>query len=302
MRSPEEAHIEQEALEDAHIEQKALEKAHIEQEAPEEPRSMYSIKLQRSLYGLKQFGRMWYNRLSEYLLKEGSPIVVRSLDVKHDPFCHCKKNEELLGPKVPYLSAIGALMYLANCTHSDITFSVNLLARYSSAPTRRHWNGIKHILRYLCGTTNMGLFYSRESKQQLLGYANAEYLSDPYKGKSQTWYVFNYNGTAISWRSIKQTMVVTSSNHSEILAIHEASRECVWLRSMIQHIQETCGLPSIIGNATVLHEDNVACVAQIKGGFIKGDKLSISPLNSSILMSSKRKVRSMFNKFGHAII
>ena len=35
------------------------------------PRSVYSIKLQRSLYGLKQFGRMWYNRLSEYLLKEG---------------------------------------------------------------------------------------------------------------------------------------------------------------------------------------------------------------------------------------
>ena len=35
------------------------------------PRSMYSIKLQRSLYGLKQSGRMWYNRLSEYLLKEG---------------------------------------------------------------------------------------------------------------------------------------------------------------------------------------------------------------------------------------
>ena len=32
-------------------------------------RSMYSIKLQRSLYGLKQFERMWYNRLSEYLLK-----------------------------------------------------------------------------------------------------------------------------------------------------------------------------------------------------------------------------------------
>ena len=34
------------------------------------PRSMYSIKLQQSLYGLKQSRRMWYNRLSEYLLKE----------------------------------------------------------------------------------------------------------------------------------------------------------------------------------------------------------------------------------------
>ena len=32
---------------------------------------MYSIKLQRSLYGLKQSGRMWYSRLSEYLIKEG---------------------------------------------------------------------------------------------------------------------------------------------------------------------------------------------------------------------------------------
>ena len=39
---------------------------------------------------------------------------------------------------------------------------------------------------------------------------------------------------------------------------------------MIQHIQETCGLPSIRGNATVLYEDNVACIAQIKEGFIKG--------------------------------
>ena len=34
------------------------------------PRNMYSIKLQKSLYGLKQSGRMFYNRLSEYLLKK----------------------------------------------------------------------------------------------------------------------------------------------------------------------------------------------------------------------------------------
>ncbi|KAL6329080.1 hypothetical protein AAG906_007370 [Vitis piasezkii] len=248
------------------------------------PRNMYLIKLQRSLYGLKQSERMWYNRLSEYLLKEGyltraanylkkefemkdlgktryclglqiehcsndilvhqltyiekvlkrfymdkshpvnSPMVVRSLEVNKYPFRPKKENEELLGPEVPYLSEIGVLMYLANCTRLDIAFSVNLLARYSFALTKRHWNEIKHILHYFRGTSDMGLYYSKESKSQLIGYADAEYLSDPHKTRSQTGYVFTYGGTTISWRSVKQTMVATSSNHSEILVIYEASR------------------------------------------------------------------------------
>ena len=73
-------------------------------------------------------------------------------------------------------------------------------------------------------------------------------------------------------------MVTTSSNHSEILVMHEASRECVWLRSMIQHIRESCGLSSIKNNPTVLYEDNAACIVQIKGGYIKGDRTKhISP-------------------------
>jgi hypothetical protein len=42
------------------------------------------------------------------------------------------ENEEVLRPEVPYLSAIGALMYIANCTRPDIAFAVNLLARYSA--------------------------------------------------------------------------------------------------------------------------------------------------------------------------
>ena len=67
-------------------------------------------------------------------------------------------------------------------------------------------------------------------------------------------------------------MVATSSNHLEILAMHEASRKCVWLRSMIQHIIKSCGLSSIKNNPTVLYEDNAACIAQIKGRYIKGDR------------------------------
>ena len=44
------------------------------------PRNLFSIKLQRSLYGLKQSDRMWYQRLSEYLIKER---------YMNDPICPC---------------------------------------------------------------------------------------------------------------------------------------------------------------------------------------------------------------------
>ena len=67
-------------------------------------------------------------------------------------------------------------------------------------------------------------------------------------------------------------MVATSSNHSEIIAIHEANRECIWLISMIHHIQGSCGLSSIKDKPTILFEYNAACIAQIKGGYIKGDR------------------------------
>ena len=47
---------------------------------------------------------------------------------------------------------------------------------------------------------------------------------------------------------------------------------------MIQHIQKLCGLPSIKDNPTTLFEDNAACIAQIKEGYIKGDRTKhISP-------------------------
>ncbi|CAA7018850.1 unnamed protein product [Microthlaspi erraticum] len=167
-------------------------------------------------------------------------------------------------------------MYLANCTRPDIAFATNLLARYSSSPTRRHWNGIKHIFRYLQGTIEFGLYYSRNPEVGLVGFADAGYLSDPHKARSQTGYVFTYGGTAISWRSQKQTLVATSSNYAEIIALHEACRECVWLRSLIQHIQEASGV-STKKEPTTIYEDNSACVTQLKEGYIKSDRTKHIP-------------------------
>ena len=71
---------------------------------------------------------------------------------------------------------------------------------------------------------------------------------------------------------MKQTITATSSNHVEIVAIHEASGECILLRSMTQDIRESCGLSSSKLSPTTLYEDNTTCIAQIKGSYIKGDR------------------------------
>ena len=107
-----------------------------------------------------------FNMGKSYPVK--TPMVVRTLDTEKDIFRPRKDNENILGPHIPYLSAIAALMYLANNTPHDIAFSVNLLARHSSAPTRRHWNDIKHLLRYLQGTYDLELFYPKLKMQLLL--------------------------------------------------------------------------------------------------------------------------------------
>ena len=138
-----------------------------------------------------------------------TPMVVRSLEIGKDPF-RGDIGEKMLGPEIPYLSVISALMYLVNCTRPDIAFAVNLLARHSADPTRSHWTGAKCILRYLNDTKD-------------LGYTDAGYLSDLHNRKSQTRFVFLHGGTAISWKSSKQTLTATSTNHSELIALYEAS-------------------------------------------------------------------------------
>ena len=188
-----------------------------------------------------------------------TPMVVQSLDLNKDPFRPRDEGEGILGPEVPYLSAIGVLMYLANSTPPDIAFAVNLLARHNTIPTKRHWIGVKNILRYLNGTKDLGLFFQRKTYPSMIGYADAGYLSDPHNARSQTGFVFLHGGTAISWKSLKQTLVATSTNHSEIIALYEASRECVRLRRMINHIQQSCCIGSIEA-PTIIYEDNVACI------------------------------------------
>jgi hypothetical protein len=80
-------------------------------------------------------------------------MAVQSLEADKGPFGPMEEDEKILGAEVP----IKALMYLANCTISDIAFVVTLLARYIATQTKRHWVGIKTIIRYMKGTQELML-------------------------------------------------------------------------------------------------------------------------------------------------
>ena len=89
--------------------------------------------------------------------------------------------------------------------------------------------------------------------------------------KSQTGYIFLKNKAPISWKSTKHTITATSTNHVELLAFHEAARECVWLRTMEQILVKQCKL-QLEDQPTVIYESNSTCVRHMSSGFIKVDR------------------------------
>ena len=117
---------------------------------------------------------------------------------------------------------------------------------------------------YLWGTIDIDLFYSNNINHKLVVYTDARYLSDPHKSWSQTSYLFKCGNISISWKYIKQILVVTWSNLVEILAINETSWEYIWLRCLTPYICKTWGLSSNWETPVISYEDNVACITQLK--------------------------------------
>jgi len=75
----------------------------------------------------------------------------------------CKLTTDIGGIKVEatcYKQMVGSLMYLT-ATRPDLMYVVSLVARFMEAPTVMHQQVVKRILRYVKGTTDIGLFYTR---------------------------------------------------------------------------------------------------------------------------------------------
>lgn len=63
--------------------------------------------------------------------------------------------------KVPYSNAVGSLMYSMVCTKPDLAYSVSIVSRFMSNLGKDHWEALKWVLRYLKGTSEVGLLYGR---------------------------------------------------------------------------------------------------------------------------------------------
>ena len=84
-----------------------------------------------------------------------------------------------------YRSMIGCLLYL-NASHPDIAFSVGVCSRFQSNPKVSHLNDVKRIIKYVSGTCDYELFYSKESNLSLVGFSDLDWASNADDRKSTT--------------------------------------------------------------------------------------------------------------------
>jgi hypothetical protein len=59
-----------------------------------------------------------------------------------------------------YRQIVGALQY-CTLTRLDIAFFVNQLCQHMHNPSTHHWTAAKRVLRYLKGTIDHGLWYTK---------------------------------------------------------------------------------------------------------------------------------------------
>ena len=164
-------------------------------------------------------------------------------------------------------------------TRPDIAAAANQLARFLAGPTRAHVTAAKHVLRYLQGTSDKGLTYSKtpttpifdtqpggtheafspQGSDQLQGFVDANWAPEgETKRKSTTGFVLMLHGAAIAWHSKLQTITAQSSTESEYIALSEIGRHSAYYRKLLGEISRQ---PSEKQTPMPTWEDNQAAIA-----------------------------------------
>ena len=157
-----------------------------------------------------------------------------------------------------YQQLIGSLMYISCGTRPDIAYAVSTCAQFMSNPGPRHMEAAKHIVRYLKGTSKVGLTYSKQTQPELVnrlyGYVDADHASDSDDRRSVGGYVLMLGGAAVSWSSRKIKVVALSSFESEWYSASICGCEVTVVRRILEEIGYAQGA------STKIMEDNAACI------------------------------------------
>ena len=151
-----------------------------------------------------------------------------------------------------------ALANFISCwSRPDITFVVNKLCKFMSNPGEAHWRMLKHLLRYLAGTRNLGIVYdfAKPSSFKLHAYVDASYADCPDTSRSTLAYCFFFEGAILSWYSKLNTYVTTCTNHSEYNALALGCKEAEWMMLLFNQLvpeHTFTPLPMLIDNSGVI--------------------------------------------------
>ena len=222
----------------------------------------------------EQTGNVWIGQpvYVESVLKKFGMDNSKPVSTPIDPSTKLTKatDDEQSVDQHLYQSAIRSLLYLSGGTRPDITFSVSNLAKFSAKPSKHHWAAIKCVMRYLKGTINFGILYTKQESKDFVAYSDADWAGDLDDRKSTSGYLFQISGGVVSWRSIKQSSVTLSTAEAEYITLASTAQEAVWLRQL------TTELGSGSTKATTIFEDNQAAISMSKNPQFHGRAKHIS--------------------------
>ena len=138
--------------------------------------------------------------------------------------------------QVPYLSAVGSIMYAMVGTRPDVSYALGLVSRFMSKPGSMHWEAVKWLLRYLKGSLRLTLRFTEEAEFKVQGYSDSDFGGDLDKKRSLSGYVFIVGGNTVSWKSSLQPVVALSTTEAEYIALTEAVKEAIWIKELLREM------------------------------------------------------------------
>ncbi|OMO75305.1 Integrase, catalytic core [Corchorus capsularis] len=153
-----------------------------------------------------------------------------------------------------YRRLVGRLLYLT-VTRPDLTFAVNVLSQFVSAPRQEHMDAALRVLRYLKKAPGQGILLSAEGDLFLTAYCDADWGGCLTTRRSCTGYFITLGGSPISWRTKRQQVVSKSSAEAEYRAMAVTVSELLWLRWLLTDLQspQTEPTPLFCDNQAALH-------------------------------------------------